>query len=165
MFSFLKKKKEEAPAHKTELKAFLSGKVIPIEAVNDPVFSAKMLGNGLAIEPTSDTILAPCDGVVTTVMPDSKHAVGITTATGVELLIHEGIDTVALKGEGFRLFVKESDKIKAGDKLIHFDAELIKAKGYPVTCILAITNSNAFPDMKLHTGIDAVADETIIAEL
>lgn len=164
MFSFLKKKKDEVFVSPNELKAFLSGKTIPIEEVKDPVFSAKMLGNGLAIEPISEIIVAPCDGVVTTVMPDSKHAVGITAANGMELLIHEGIDTVSMKGEGFRLFVNEGDKVKAGDKLIQFDAELIKAKGYQTTCILAVTNADDFPTMKLYTGTDAIAGETVIIE-
>lgn len=165
MFSFLKKKKDEASANTAQLKAFLSGKVIPIEEVKDPVFSTKMLGNGLAIEPTSDIIFAPCDGVISTTMPDTRHAVGITAANGMEILIHEGIDTVSLKGEGFQLFVKEGDKVKAGDKLIRYDADLIKAKGYPITCVLAVTNSDDFPDMKLYTGVDAVAGETVIIEI
>ncbi|MBQ8816157.1 MAG: PTS glucose transporter subunit IIA [Lachnospiraceae bacterium] len=164
MFSFFKKKKDEVPVNPNELKAFLTGKVIPIEEVNDPVFSSKMLGDGLAIEPASELIVAPCDGVVSTVMADSKHAVGITAANGMELLIHEGIDTVSLNGEGFRLFVNEGDHVKAGDKLIQFDAKLIQSKGYPITCILAVTNSDDYPNMKLHTGIDAVVGETVIAE-
>lgn len=84
MLSFFKKEKE-APANTNQLKAFLSGKVIPIEEVKDPVFSKKMLGNGLAIEPISDTILAPCDGVISTTMPDTRHAVGITAANGMEI--------------------------------------------------------------------------------
>ena len=162
MLSFFKKKKDETPSN--ALKAFLSGKVIPIEEVNDPVFSAKILGDGLAIEPASELIVAPCDGVISTVMLESKHAVGITAANGMELLIHEGVDTVSLNGEGFELFVNEGDAVKAGDKLIKFNAELIKSKGYPVTCILAITNSDEFPNMKLHTGMDAVVGETIIVE-
>lgn len=164
MLSFFKKKKDEAPVSNNVLKAFLSGKVIPIEEVNDPVFSSKMLGDGLAIEPASELIVAPCDGVISTVMLESKHAVGITAANGMELLIHEGVDTVALNGEGFELFVNEGDKVKAGDKLIKFDAELIKSKGCPATCILAVTNSDEFPNMKLHTGMDAVVGETVILE-
>ena len=145
MLSFFKKKKDEAP--NKALKAFLSGKVIPIEEVNDPVFS-----------------VAPWDGVISTVMLESKHAVGITAANGMELLIHEGVDTVSLNGEGFELFVNEGDNVKAGDKLIKFNAKFIKSKGYPATCILAITNSDEFPNMKLHTGIDAVVGETVIVE-
>ena len=164
MFSFLKKKKKETTVSTYTLKAFLSGKVISIENVKDPVFSAKILGNGLAIEPENELIIAPCDGVISTVMADSKHAVGITAENGMELLIHEGIDTVALNGEGFELFVKEGDNVKEGDKLIHFDAKLIKSKGYQTTCILVVTNSDDFPNMKLHTGMDAVLGETVIVE-
>ena len=164
MFSFFKKKKKEPTVSPNALKAFLSGKVIPIEEVKDPVFSSKMLGNGLAIEPVSELIIAPCDGVISTVMIDSKHAVGITAANGMELLIHEGVDTVALNGEGFTLFVNEGDNVKAGDKLIQFDAELIKSKGYQTTCILAVTNSDDYPNMKLYTGMDAIIGETVILE-
>ena len=164
MFSFFKKKKDEAPASKNVLKAYVSGKVIPIEEVNDPVFSAKILGNGLAIEPTDELILAPCDGVISTVMLESRHAVGISAANGMELLIHEGVDTVGMNGEGFELFVNEGDTVKAGDKLIKFDANLIKSKGLAATCILAITNFDEFPNIKLHTGVDAVAGETVIVE-
>ena len=165
MLSFFNKKKNETTVSNNNLKAFLSGKVISIENVNDQVFSAKILGDGLAIEPESEIIVAPCDGVISTVMADSKHAVGITTKNGMELLIHEGIDTVALNGEGFELFVKEGDSIKTGDKLIHFDPELIKSKGYQTTCILVVTNSDDFPNMKLHTGMDAIVGETVIVEV
>ena len=164
MLSFFNKKKNETTVSTYTLKAFLSGKVIPIEEVNDSVFSAKILGDGLAIEPENELIIAPCDGVISTIMADSKHAVGITAENGMELLIHEGIDTVALNGEGFELFVKEGDNVKEGDKLIHFDAKLIKSKGYQTTCILVVTNSDDFPNMKLHTGMDAVVGETVIVE-
>ena len=164
MLSFFNKKKNETTVSSNNLKAFLSGKVISIENVKDPVFSAKILGNGLAIEPENELIVAPCDGVISTVMADSKHAVGITAENGMELLIHEGIDTVALNGEGFELFVKEGDNVKEGDKLIHFDAKLIKSKGYQTTCILVVTNSDDFPNIKLHTGMDAIVGETVIVE-
>lgn len=171
MFSFLKRKKKEIPtqekkdeAHSANitLKAFVSGKVIPMEDVDDPVFSTKMLGDGLAIEPIDTTILSPCDGIITSVMEESKHAVGIKLANGMELLIHEGIDTVALKGKGFELYVKEGDTVKTGDKLIQFNPETIKANGYHTTCILAITNSDEYPNIRLYSNIDAVAGETII---
>ena len=112
----------------------------------------------------SELIVAPCDGVISTVMLESKHAVGITAANGMELLIHEGVDTVSMNGEGFELYVNEGDSIKAGDKLIKFNTELIKSKGLAATCILAITNFDEFPNLKLHTGMDAVAGETVIVE-
>ena len=164
MLSFLKKNKVAEQANPNVLVAFLSGKVLPMEEVKDPVFSSKMLGDGLAIEPSSELIIAPCDGVISTIMETSKHAVGITAANGMELLIHEGIDTVALNGEGFELYVKEGDTVKAGDKLIRFDSKLIKSRGYQTCCVLAVTNSDDYPDMKLHTGIDAIAGETVLVE-
>jgi glucose-specific phosphotransferase system IIA component len=148
-----------------QLKAFLSGKVIPIEAVKDPVFSTRMLGNGLAIEPTDNVILAPCDGIISMTIPRTKHAVGITAANGMDLLIHLGLGTVHLKGEGFQLFVQKGDLVKAGDKLIQFDAEVIKTNGYPLTCVLAVVNSDCYPNMKLHTEIEAIASKTVIAEI
>ncbi len=167
MLPFLKKSKTTPAKNTNQLTAFLSGRVIPIEEVKDPVFSTKMLGNGLAIEPSGShcTILAPCDGVISTVMEDSKHAVGLTTPNDMELLIHEGIDTVSLKGEGFTLHVKEGDRVKTGDKLIGFDGALIASKGYQTTCVLAVTNSDEYPEVKFYTGMEAVAGETVIAEV
>ena len=153
MFSFFKKK--QAPAEENKpfvVKAYLSGKVVPIEEVKDEVFSSKALGDGLAIEPES------------VLMEGSRHAVGLTLANGVEILIHEGIDTVNMEGDGFEYFVKEGDKVNAGDKLLSFDPEKIKEHGYEKTCILVVTNGDDYPDMKLHTGMDAVQGETVIAE-
>ena len=79
-------------------------------------------------------------------------------------MIHEGIDTVNMEGDGFEYFVKEGDKVNAGDKLLSFDPEKIKAHGYETTCIFVVTNGDEYPDMKLHTGMDAVQGETVIAE-
>lgn len=159
MLSFLKKGKESKG-----LVAFISGKVIPIEEVKDGVFSEKMLGDGLAIEPTGNVIISPCDGVISTVMEDSKHAVGITTKNGVEILIHEGLDTVSLEGEGFQLFVKQGQKVKRGDRLIQFDDKLLNEKKLAKTCIMVVTNSEEHPEIKYITGMEAVAGETIVAE-
>ena len=110
MFSFFKKK--QAPAEENKpfvVKAYLSGKVVPIEEVKDEVFSSKALGDGLAIEPEENVIVAPCDATVSVLMEGSRHAVGLTLANGVEILIHEGIDTVNMEGDGFEYFVKEGD--------------------------------------------------------
>ena len=112
MFSFFKKK--QAPAEENKpfvVKAYLSGKVVPIEEVKDEVFSSKALGDGLAIEPEENVIVAPCDATVSVLMEGSRHAVGLTLANGVEILIHEGIDTVNMEGDGFEYFVKEGDKV------------------------------------------------------
>ena len=147
------------------LKAFLSGNVIPIEDVKDPVFASKMLGDGLAIDPIDNIILAPCDGIISMTMPDTKHTVGITAANGMELLLHLGLGTVHLNGKGFQLFVQKGDHVKAGDKLIQFDAEVIQSKGYPLTCVLTVLNADRYPNMKLHTTMKATAGETIIIEV
>ena len=152
-------------ANTFHLKAFLSGNVIPIERVKDPVFSTKMLGEGLAIEPDSCTILAPCDGIISMTMQDTKHAIGITAKNGMELLIHLGLGTVHLKGEGFQLFAQKGDQVKTGDKLIQFDTDIIKTNGYPLTCVLAVVNSDHYPNMKLHTNIESIAGKTVIAEI
>ena len=162
MFSLFKKKKEQS---QTGFVAYISGKVVPIEEVNDGIFSAKILGDGLAIKPEGNIITAPCDGTVTTVMEDSKHAVGIAANNGLEILIHEGLDTVALEGKGFELFVKTGQKIRRGDKLIRFDDQVLKEKGMNKICIMVITNSAEYPNLKLYTGMDAVQGETVIAEI
>ena len=159
MFSFLKKKKADTTKG---LVAHISGKVIPIEQVKDEVFSSKMLGDGLGIEPSEENIVSPCDGVVTSIMVESKHALGITINNVIEILIHEGLDTVALAGEGFELYVKEGQKVKVGDKLLKFDAKLLESKGMEKTCVLVVTNFDEHSNIKFVTGIDAVAGETTI---
>ena len=122
MFSIFKKKTEVITAH-------ISGKVVPVEKVNDEVFSAKILGEGIGICPTEDMIVAPCDGEVVSVMEDTKHAIVIKTYNGIEILIHIGINTVSMKGDWFELFTKTGDSVKKGDKLISFNSELIKSNG------------------------------------
>lgn len=165
MFSIFKNKENSAEENQTPvLKAYLSGKVIPIEEVKDEVFSSKALGDGLAIEPEGNIVTAPCAATVSLLMDDSRHAVGLTLSNGAEVLIHEGIDTVNMQGDGFRYFVKQGQKVKAGDKLLEFDPEKIKAHGYEKTCILVFTNGDEYPDMKIHTGMDAVQKETVIVE-
>ena len=157
MFSIFKNKENSAEENQTPvLKAYLSGKVIPIEEVKDEVFSSKALGDGLAIEPEGNIVTAPCAATVSLLMDDSKHAVGLTLSNGAEVLIHEGIDTVNMQGDGFRYFVKQGQKVKAGDKLLEFNPEEI--------CILVFTNGDEYPDMKIHTGMDAVQNETVIVE-
>lgn len=161
MLSFFKKKQEQEEKV-TELKSCISGKVIPIEAVADEVFSSKALGDGIGIEPAGDTIYAPCSGTVSVVMSDSKHAVGMTLNNGAEILIHEGLDTVNMQGEGFEVFVKEGEKVEAGQKLIRFDPQRISECGYGLTCVLVVTNMEKFPGIKFITGKDAVQGETTV---
>jgi len=163
--SIFKRKKKETETGKIELKAYISGKVIPMEEVEDEVFSSKVLGDGIAIEPNGNTVCAPCEGVVSTVAEGSLHAVGITLDNGAELLIHEGIDTVSMNGEGFQAFVKPGERVKEGQKLLQFDPKLILEKGYKKTCILVLMGTEGFRRVEYRTGMDAVQSETVVAEL
>lgn len=144
------------------LKAVLSGKVIPIEEVCDDVFSQKIMGDGIAIEPTSNTVYAPADATVSVVMKDSKHACGLTLSNGMELLIHVGIDTVDMKGEGFKLFVNPGDKVHCGDPLIEFSLEKIKEKGHPTTTIFLVADEGKAANIQFHSGFEAEAGITQI---
>lgn len=144
-----------------ELRAFVTGRVMPITEVDDPVFSGKVLGDGLAIEPEGDMIYAPCDAVVSTAT-ETKHAVGLTLSNGAELLLHEGIDTVSMNGDGFALFVKEGDAVRAGNKLMRFDPAKIAQAGCEKTCIMVLTNGDAFPQIEMHTGMQAQQGKTVI---
>lgn len=146
------------------VKACVSGKVIPLSEVNDGVFSQGVMGDGVGIIPDEDVILAPCDAKVSTLIEDSKHAVGLQLGNGVELLIHVGLDTVSMKGDGFRYFVKEGDIVKTGDKLIQFDREKIKAAGHPDTVVFLVTE-NAGKEIKMHSGMNVVAGEEAVMSL
>jgi len=118
----------------------ISGSVISLEAVKDPMFSEKMMGNGVAIIPSDENIVAPFDGYVIMTTP-TKHAIGLRGENGVELLIHIGIDTVHLDGKGFTLYVAENQYVKAGEKLISFDEKEISAAGYDLTIPIIVTNT------------------------
>ncbi len=158
MFGFGKKKRQS----ELEVTAFLSGKVIPIAEVPDQVFSQKMLGDGLAIDPTDDVLLAPVSGEVAVTMPESNHAVGIRLTNGMEILLHIGLDTVAMQGDGFKSFVKQGDLVKQGDKLIQFDPDKIREAGHPTITVLVVTEVSNGKNLKFVTGGDAVAGETVV---
>lgn len=145
-----------------EIKAYLNGKVIPLKEIGDGVFSEGMLGDGLAIKPKNELVCAPVSGKITMLIEDSKHAVSMTLSNGAELLIHVGIDTVGMKGDGFEYLVKMGDIVKAGTPLITFNRDKIKAAGHPDTAIMLITNPNGV-NFKFNSGMQAKSDKTIIA--
>lgn len=124
----------------------LQGNLHSLKYVDDGMFSEEILGQGVAIEPAEGTVLSPVNGIVSATF-ESKHAIGITSEDGVELLIHVGIDTVQLNGEGYEYFVEKGQEIQIGDKLIQFDLEAIKAKGYKVITPVVITNSAEVGDI------------------
>ncbi len=119
----------------------VSGRVVALSEVADPVFAQGMLGEGLAIEPRGDVAYAPASGLVTAVV-SSKHAVAIKADDGAEVLLHVGVDTVSLRGRGFHLYVGKGDRVRAGEALIAFDAELIHGCGLDDTVIVTVTNTD-----------------------
>lgn len=143
-------------------KAFLTGKVIPLEEVNDGVFSAGVMGDGVAILPENDILYAPCDGEVTVLMDESRHACGLTLDNGMEILLHIGIDTVEMKGNGFEYLVALGQKVKAGTPLVRFDREKIQAAGHPDVTVCIVTEEGNAKNFKFITDIHVEAGKTTI---
>lgn len=142
----------------------LSGNVIPLEQVADGVFSEKMVGDGFAVEPADNQVYAPADCEVTTVF-GTKHAIGLTTMDGVELLIHLGIDTVQMNGAPFTIVVQEGDKLKKGDKIGSFDEKMIVEAGYRTVTPVVVTNSDAYTSFTLQkTGTVSAGDPVLTVE-
>lgn len=143
------------------LGACLTGKMLLMNEVEDEAFAGRMLGDGVAIEPTEGVLVAPADGEVTMVF-DTKHAVSMTTAGGAEILMHIGIDTVKLEGKNFETCVKDGDQVKKGQVLIKFDIPAIKAAGYKVTTPCIVTNWEDYGTLRpLKTGDVKVGDDFI----
>ncbi|TSO26662.1 PTS glucose transporter subunit IIA [Lactobacillus sp. LL6] len=149
MFNFFKKKNKGV-----EIAAAVNGNSMPITDVKDDVFSTKMLGDGYAIKPSDGEIVAPIDGEITTLFP-TKHAIGITTDKGLEILIHLGLDTVELKGEPFKVKVQKGDKVKKGDSLAQMDLASITDKGYDNTVIVVYTN------MDILSSVSTIEPKTV----
>ena len=158
MFGFFKKKSEPK-----ELKAMDNGEVISVTEVKADVFSSCMLGKGIAIHPTDGVVVAPVDGEISVTMEGTNHAVGIRIAEGFDLLIHIGLDTVSLNGEGFTSHISMGQKVKAGDKLITFDKALVESKGLCSDVILIALDNPALPALDFKTGMTASAGETVVA--
>lgn len=160
MFSSLKKMFGGKEEKKTVL-APATGKAVSLKEVNDPTFSQEILGKGVAIIPSEGKIVAPADGTIS-VFFETKHAVSISAENGAEIIVHVGLDTVNLKGEHFTAHKQQGDKVKAGELLLEFDMEAIKAAGYDVITPVIICNTPDFPDMVCHTGQDVKELDTII---
>lgn len=126
----------------------LKGKVIPLDQVEDPAFAQGIMGVGVGIEPEGDCLYAPVDGTVVTVFP-TGHAVGMMSEGGMEVLMHIGIDTVQMNGEGFKTFVKDGEKVKAGDPLVRFDQGKIRKAGYKTTTMVLVSNAAGIGELCL----------------
>lgn len=144
-----------------EIKSPISGKVIELEKVNDPVFSSGAMGKGVAIEPIDNKVYAPFDGVIEFIA-DTKHAIGLLSDDGVEVLIHVGMDTVKMNGKGFDVKTKVNSKVKAGDLLLEFDKSVIEKEGYSLITPIVITNTDNYEDKQLNINKEVESGKTII---
>lgn len=143
MFKFLKKKENAGIVIASPVK----GTAVSLEQVNDPTFSEGMLGKGVAVIPTEGKIYAPADGEISLVF-DTLHAVSMTTKYGVEILIHVGLDTVKLKGDGFTAHVATGDTVKKGDLLLSVDLEVLKGAGYDTVTPMVICNTDDYAEVE-----------------
>ncbi|AQS56513.1 PTS system trehalose-specific EIIBC component [Novibacillus thermophilus] len=139
----------------------MSGEIQPLHEVPDQTFSQKLVGDGLAIEPREGKVVAPFDGKVLFV-PDTKHAIGLRSDAGVEILIHIGLETVSLDGEGFEVHVQKGDRVKTGDLLVSFDLDFIKEHAASVVTPVVITKESGLGHVELTSDTKAVAGETIL---
>lgn len=148
-------KRKSAP----ELVTVADGEVIAIEGVSDPVFASKAIGDGFAVRPTSGTVVSPVSGKILSVFP-TKHAITLIGENGLEILIHMGIDTVKLDGEGFTVEVAAGDKVRAGQPVATMDLDLISGKGVETTIMILVTNLEG-RSLDLTTG-NATAGTSIL---
>ena len=155
MFEIFKKRSGK------ELAAVTDGKCIPLEQVNDPAFAGKTMGDGIAIIPEKNVIVAPCDGVLTMVAT-TRHAFGMTREDGLEIMVHIGIDTVALQGEGFTVHAEAGASLKKGEPVISYDEQMMKERGIDMSTMLILLNQEDYEvvemqqDAHVQSGTDAV---------
>ena len=157
--------KTEAPAAAaaatTVVNAPVAGHVIALDETGDPVFASRALGEGVGIQPTDSEVVAPVSGVLQTVA-ETGHAFGIKTDDGVEVLVHVGIDTVKMNGEGFAVKVKADERVNAGDPLVSVDFAKVKDAGYSTTTLMTVLNTAALTSVTPKTGIDVKAGDEVI---
>ena len=156
--------KTEAPAAAattTVVNAPVAGHVISLDETGDPVFASRALGEGVGIQPADSTVVAPVSGVLQTVA-ETGHAFGIKTDDGVEVLVHVGIDTVKMNGEGFDVKVKANEHVNAGDNLVVVDFDKVKEAGYSTTTLMTVLNTVACASVTPKTGVDVKAGESVI---
>lgn len=148
-----------------ELTAPLTGAAVALSEVPDEAFAQGIIGDGIAIQPSLGKLVAPCDGIVAHLI-DTHHAIVVAHDSGVEVMMHIGVNTVALKGEGFQPVVKTGDKVSKGQTLIEFDMELIQSKGYPVITPVIMANAEVVKQLEkfsgqVQAGVDKVMNVTV----
>ncbi|MGX2949800.1 PTS glucose transporter subunit IIA [Ursidibacter sp. B-7004-1] len=155
--------KKEAVSKEVKIYAPLSGEIVNIEDVPDVVFSEKIVGDGIAIRPNGDEIVAPVNGTIGKIF-ETNHAFSIESDEGIELFVHFGIDTVELKGEGFTRIATEGQKVKAGDPVIKFDLALLEAKAKSVLTPVVISNMDEISNLQKLSG-EVVKGESVVLTL
>ncbi|MBS6008299.1 MAG: PTS glucose transporter subunit IIA [Haemophilus parahaemolyticus] len=154
---------KQKEAKEIQIIAPLSGEIVNIEDVPDVVFSEKIVGDGVAIRPTGDTIVAPVNGTIGKIF-ETNHAFSIESEDGVELFVHFGIDTVELKGEGFTRIAEEGQNVKVGEPIIKFDLVTLEAKAKSVLTPVVISNMDEIANLEKRSG-SVVAGETVVLTL
>ena len=139
----------------------VEGKAVNVKEVSDPTFGEEVLGKGIAIHPSANQIVAPCDATVD-LMFDTGHAVSLNADCGAEILIHVGLDTVNLKGEHFTVKAKSGDHVKKGQLLIEFDREAIAAAGYDIITPMVICNTDKYGSINTYVDRDVKPGDTVI---
>lgn len=147
-----------------EIYAPLTGEYINIEDIPDPVFAQKMIGEGFGINPTEGEVVSPIEGKVDNVFP-TKHAIGLKADNGLEILVHIGLDTVQLDGQGFEILVSSGDTVQVGDPLLKFDLEYIKNNAKDVISPIIITNSDQTESIHVNDVKAVIKGETKIVDV
>ena len=162
MFGFLKKKKDDFGVKKNQLAAVADGKAIKMEDVKDPVFSGKLMGDGVAIVPEGTTVVAPCAGKVT-MIAETGHAFGMECDNGLELLVHIGIDTVSLGGKGFTVLGKADSHVEAGTPMITFDRAEMDEAGLAMSIPIVILEDGG-KEIRMSYPEEAKAGVSVVME-
>lgn len=144
-------KSKSSKSSVVSIKAPLSGEIVPIEAVPDVVFAEKLVGDGIAIKPSGDVMVAPCDGTIGKIF-ETNHAFSMESNDGLEVFVHLGLDTVNLGGEGFTRIAEEGKQVKAGEPIIGFDLELLKEKAPSVITPVVISNMDVVKELNKMSG-------------
>lgn len=139
----------------------VQGKAVAISEVSDPTFGQEILGKGVAIIPSVGRVVAPVDGVIEMVF-DTKHAVSMVSDSGIQILVHVGLDTVTLKGEPFKAYVEAGQKVKTGDLLLEFDIAAIQAAGLETITPMVICNTDDYKEIKTSVDKDVVTGDTVL---
>ena len=157
MFGFLKKKQDDGYLRGSPAK----GKAVDLKEVTDPTFNSGMLGQGVAVIPSEGKIYAPADGEIAMVF-DTLHAVSLNASNGAEILVHVGLDTVSLKGKGFKAHVQAGDKVKKGDLMLEADLEFLKSEGFDIITPVLVCNTDDYASVEALSGKDVEPGDDVV---